>query len=595
MSSVRGRATVIAPAVAVAALAWASGGYFPRTWGIVLLAAAIGLLAAGLLGVPLAWDGRGALLVGGLLALLAWQLLSWAWNEDPDAGVLEAERTLVLVGAAMVGLVWVPPRLSSRLVLGVLLGAGTVVVTGLGVHAFSSGVPLERLEDPIGYTNAAGMLATVAVLLGLGLVPASPGGWGSSLVAAPTVFGAVVLYLSLSRGSILALALGLLLLGVTARPFSRVPRMGAVALPAVVGVAVVAKVGGFADKGVGSRELALAVALTALSVLTVVLAAVVPVVSLPRPGRRVLVAAGLVTVAVLAVIAIVGGRGALEARSAPAAQQGAPDRLLSTSTSSRSEYWEVAGEMIRRHPILGTGAGSFGRIWLRERPALLYVRDAHNLYLETLAELGPFGLAALLLVLGAPLLGVRRAVRHPSGAAVVATYVALLAHAALDWDWELPAVTLCTVLLAVALIRLGGAAGEKVAGKRARVALVIVGTTVFVIALGVHVGNGAAAEARDLLDRGDPQAAMAQGRRAHRFMPWATEPLVLMGEAALTTGDLQTARERLRQATTRDPDNWSAWFSLALASRGAPRERALAHVRRLNPLAPELAAVAPAP
>ncbi len=213
MSGMRGRATVVVPGVVIAALAWSSGGYFPRTWGVVLLVAAIGLLAAGLLGVPLAWDRRATVLVGGLLALLVWELVSWSWSRDPDASVLEAERTLVLAGAAAVALVWVPARLASRLVLGVLLGAGTVAVTGLGVHALSSGAPLERLEDPIGYTNAAGIVATVAILLGLGLVPSSPGGWRSSLVALPVVPGAVVLYLSLSRGSILALALGLLVLG----------------------------------------------------------------------------------------------------------------------------------------------------------------------------------------------------------------------------------------------------------------------------------------------------------------------------------------------------------------------------------------------
>ncbi len=360
-------------------------------------------------------------------------------------------------------------------------------------------------------------------------------------------------------------------------------------------MALVGATGGLAEPGSAAREVALVVALAALSGLAVVLAATAPAVSVPRPGRRVVVAAGVGAAAVVVIAAVVGGRGALEARSAPAAQQGAPDRLLSTSTSSRSEYWDVAGELVRERPVLGAGAGSFGRSWLQERPALLYVRDAHNLYLETLAELGPVGLATLLLVLGAPLLGARRAVRHPAGAAVVATYVALLAHAALDWDWELPAVTLCTILLAVALIRLGGAATERAPATGARVGLVAAGAAVFLVALVVHVGNGAAAEARDLLERGDPQAALAAGSRAHRYMPWAAEPLVLMGEAALSAGDLRTARERLLQATTRDPDSWSAWFSLALASRGAARAHALERARRLNPLAPELAAVTSVP
>ena len=102
-----------------------------------------------------------------------------------------------------------------------------------------------------------------------------------------------------------------------------------------------------------------------------------------------------------AVLAAIGDTVARRARGprrpfGACGQQGAPDRLLSTSTSFRSDYWEVAVAMVRDAPLLGEGAGGFERAWLRERPALLYVRDAHDGYLETLAELGVVGLVLLL-------------------------------------------------------------------------------------------------------------------------------------------------------------------------------------------------------
>ena len=50
--------------------------------------------------------------------------------------------------------------------------------------------------------------------------------------------------------------------------------------------------------------------------------------------------------------------------------------------------------MARDEPLHGTGAGSFEAHWLRERPISFYARDAHNLYLETLGELGALGLAS---------------------------------------------------------------------------------------------------------------------------------------------------------------------------------------------------------
>jgi O-antigen ligase len=70
-----------------------------------------------------------------------------------------------------------------------------------------------------------------------------------------------------------------------------------------------------------------------------------------------------------------------------------------------------------------------------------FARDAHSLYVETLAELGPVGLALLLLALAVPLLALRSR-GDPLLAAAGAGYVAFLVHAGVDWDWEQPSVTL---------------------------------------------------------------------------------------------------------------------------------------------------------
>jgi hypothetical protein len=66
--------------------------------------------------------------------------------------------------------------------------------------------------------------------------------------------------------------------------------------------------------------------------------------------------------------------------------------------------------------------------------------DAHSLYLETLAELGPIGLCLLAAFLLYPL---RRTVAHrslPCVPAAAGATIAFLVHAGLDWDWEMPAV-----------------------------------------------------------------------------------------------------------------------------------------------------------
>jgi O-antigen ligase len=80
------------------------------------------------------------------------------------------------------------------------------------------------------------------------------------------------------------------------------------------------------------------------------------------------------------------------------------------------------------------------------------VRDAHSLYLETLAEIGPLGLLLVLAVLGMPLVAARRSRRGLATATLPAAYVAFLLHAGIDWDWEMPIVMLAGLACAAALL-----------------------------------------------------------------------------------------------------------------------------------------------
>ena len=96
------------------------------------------------------------LVVGALLGLAAWQLLSGRWAIDLDATVLEAERTLVYAGAAASAFLIVSRDRAQALVLGVLAGTGIVTVGGLLEHVLRTGASDDRLELPVGYANASG-------------------------------------------------------------------------------------------------------------------------------------------------------------------------------------------------------------------------------------------------------------------------------------------------------------------------------------------------------------------------------------------------------------------------------------------------------
>ena len=587
--------TVVVPAAALTVVAWWSGGYFPRSWGALLLVGAIGLAAVGIVAEQVEVGRRTAALAGGLFALAAWQVVTTAWAVAPDAPLLEAERTLVYASSVLLALLVVPSRRAGDLVLAVLVGAGAATVTGLLAHALGAGAPDGRLELPVGYPNASGIMATTALVLGLGLATGRER-LGRALGGGLTAPAAAALALSLSRGAILAAVLGILVLGLATASRHALATVAIVGAPALLAVAVVSLAGRLQDDGASPREALGLGVIAALGVAGGWLAA-------RREPREVLGGdAGFrwrrVVVAGCAIVAVgVVGVGAFEmrqSRSTPSTLEGAgaPNRLLSTSTSSRGDYWDVAARMVEHHPLGGEGAGGFTRVWLHDRPALLFVRDAHNLYLETLAELGPVGFALLLLALGTPLVTARRAAAGADGRAAVAAYSALVAHAALDWDWELPAVTLCTLLLAVALVRLGRPEPTRSLTVRTR-ALVLGGATLLAaMSLAVHVGNGATADANDLLDRGEAPAAQRAAQRARRFRPWAAEPWELVGEAELALGRTTAARADLRHAIRMDPRSWSAWLSLGAASSGREHAAAVAQARMLNPLAPEVEALA---
>ena len=268
-------------------------------------------------------------------------------------------------------------------------------------------------------------------------------------------------------------------------------------------------------------------------------------------------------------------------------------RLFTLSGNGRTEQFHTAWQQVSDHPVLGGGAGSFAEYWFQHRRVPDTVHDAHNLYLETLAELGPVGLLLLLFVLGTPLAAVRRARSSPLAAVACATFVAFLAHAFIDWDWEMPAITLAALFCGLALLAAARQEGGAPRPLHSRVRMTALAITA---ALGGFVvltllGNGAISASSKSTDAGHLSRAESQARRAMTFAPWSAEPWRRLGEAQTVAGNLAAARVSFGKAIGKDPGDWTLWYGLALASRDAERQRALAGGLRLNPLSPELAAL----
>jgi O-Antigen ligase len=600
---------------AVGGLAAGSGGYFPNNWAWASLAFAWLAASAAWLRMPSPFGRSALVLLGSLVALAAWTLASLLWAPSGEP-LFASERMLVYVTAVAAAVIAVRHRTVPHLLGGTLAGLVAVDAYALATRVLPDHVggqdviAANRLAAPIGYWNGLGLASAFALLLALGFATRSHS-LASRAFAAATLPGLfVVLYFTFSRGSWLALFGGVaVLLLVDPRRLQLATVGGAVALPAAIAVVLAWHAHALGEQGgtlaatvrEGHR---LGLAVAALSVVGGAVGAAAG--GIERHARirgraRLVYALVLLLLAVSAValaLARIGGPvGAIEhgwrSFTAPPIQvengQQESKRLLSLSSNGRIDLWRAAWHEARAHPLLGGGAGSYEAWWMQHRPIPQQVRDAHSLYLQTLAEVGPLGLALLLTALCAPLLAAARNRRRPYVSFALAVWVAYLLHTGADWDWQLTGVTLPALLAATALVVTDR---DEVAGacrERARLlALAGAGAAVALATL-MLVGNIPLRKAMIAADEGRWTESAVEAREASAWIPWTSEPSRLLGEAQLATRNLPAARHALRAALVRDGLNWQLWFDLSAAERGIPAARSLSRASRLNPLSPEVA------
>ena len=389
------------------------------------------------------------------------------------------------------------------------------------------------------------------------------------------------LYFTVSRGAIGALVAGFIVQALIDPERRRLLTFSVpLAAPAALAVLILSRFPALTTHGAeleaaqhdGSR---FALCLVVLSVVAAVAA-----IMLERGDRRSRAStrtSGRVLAAVALVIAVV----ALPLGVIAASRS---EGLVSLAGNGRGEWWHVATTMVADEPLLGTGAGSFEARFIREGSVGLPARDAHNLYLETLAELGPVGFALLLATVAVPLTAIPRARSSALGPAAAAAFVAYLLQAALDWTWEIPVATVPALFCATVLL---AAAREPdrhlLVGRRRAVALALA-APVLALALVTHVGNGAAAASADAANRDEPERALREAKRAIAWAPWSEEPWQLRGEAELLLDDDAAAQRSFERSLELNPENWVAWLDLAAVTEGAVRAHALERAEALNPL-----------
>jgi hypothetical protein len=559
------------------------GAYLPPSWGLSGLSFLAALALVLLLAHSISLSRLELAFLGALAAFTAWVTLSAIWSQSVTRTVLELERDLLYVVAAT-ALLALAPRCSSRWILGAVPAATAVVCAwALTSRTFADG----RLVGPVGYWNALGLFCAIGTLVALGFTIE---GARRSMAAAAVVLFVATLYLTYSRGGLLVLAAGLAVqLGLSPRRL-RLAGTVVLLLPPCAAAVVLAS----HWDGVRFRLGLAVLALVAAAVPAVADAAAARLQIGPRVRRAATIAAVLPVVAVV-VFGLVrtGGLGATASRAyrsftGPAPTAGARGRtLLSASSAGRAEYWQVAWRDFRRHPILGSGAGTFTLAWDRDRHTVYDVLDAHSLYIEVLGELGVIGLLLVLGIFVTPLLALRRVPRTPLTAAAAGAYVAYVLHAGLDWDWEVPAVTLAGLACGCALLV---AARDRPVelGLPVRAAGLAAAAILAAFVAVTYVGNIHLAHGAHAYDTGRYADAASEADRAARVLRWSSDPWELRGDAELSLGLRDDAHRSYLRALERDPHDWRLWYDAGISTRGRERADELARAARLNPLARQI-------
>lgn len=563
---------------------------------------------------PAAWAGLA------LLALFAvWNGASLAWSIGADLTWTDLNRTVAYALVAALALVAGSSlsRAPERAAMAYLAVATVVALYAIGgktlpwfeipgVIDLNHTADFSRLRDPLGYWNALALFCVLAVPIALRAASDFERGRRSRLASQLAVVPLVVTVgLTYSRGGLISLTVALVVLVAFAADRAR---LAALAIVSVLG-AVPALIVGFTSDDLTRDGISIAsrtddgfamLAMLGLGMaLTVATAAwlrrrdefLVVTAGARRQVKRALMVAGAVGLLVLAngmQSSERGVRGEIshqwdEFTSTQAEKTNDPARILKTNSGNRWVWWQEAGGAFWDRPLTGHGAGTFPLVHLAYRDDALTVRDVHSVPLQFLAETGLIG--ALLALGGLGLLaaaGARRMWRsfgdeRSYSVALAASACAYGVHMWIDWDWDIPAVTLpVLIFLGVLAARPPGAGGAEVAPLAPRRESPGRGLALAVgaaLAAAFAVSAVLPALARDKTSEAFAKAAggevqdLIDGARAaevaRRLNPLSAEPSAAAAAIADRRGRYARAAELLAEGVERQPNDPQSWLRVA--------------------------------
>ncbi len=620
---------LLAPA-ALVYLSFETGGYFPTAPAFVAIVFAQALvLRTTLAERPFEGFSRAlAVPLGALTLYAAWELSSALWSHATARTLDSYDRTLLYVLALVLfGSVRYSRHHAASLLRAVFAGLAAVCLIGLisrvlpHVWPTASSFFNDRLNYPLTYWNAEGMVAAMVLILGLHLSSDRAEHWSVRVLAA-ALFPAVAatLLLTFSRGAIGAAVIGLLAYCLLTRAVTLATTLlaiapaTAIALHATWDATLLASQHPSSPHAISQGHHVAAVVAVCMLGAGLLRAALLPAdrrladLALVRspPSRVVRIGTGAAVIVILLAIALAAGTARFAAHeydnfvnrnTAPSAVQ-TRERLTDPANNGRLPLWRAAVRIFDTQKLRGTGAGTYQQRYFRYRSEPAYVTDAHSLYLQSLAELGIVGFVLILVVVLGILVGLAVRIRGPDRALYAALFALALAwavHQAFDWDWQMPAVTLGLFILAgMALARpRDGRTGRL--GLPANRTLVAFGWLVLAVApLFIGISYARVQRSGQELRRGNCVGAKREALSSLSLSVKRPQAYVIIGVCDLEQGFAQAAVPAMSEAASLEPESWEEqyWLAVARAGAGIDPRPAIRRALALNPLEPGLQAAA---
>ncbi len=425
------------------------------------------------------------LLVGLLAALVAVKGFSMVWTISETETIKETLRSSMYLAVFLMALA----ALTSGRQVGSLIDASVLMVAAVAGYGLLQKIsPIEypvrsldgvRMDSTLGYANTTAVILGMGVVLALARMSTLRNFVLRGLYAAVTLSLFIALYLTVSRGGIGSLGIGLIILLVMTSGRLRMSAdllllslPGAwlwwqmQSLPGLLGTGV-SRQQKIADGTMFRNDLllALVVAFVLQAAYTILMNRYEPSPVLRRRLGILVVAGGVLalTLGAFVVVERYGGPGQAYSTLLGSANEtgNAGQRLASLDISSRGDYWRVAWAAWKERPLTGTGAGTFQYTWLEDRPGLKGVKQVHNVYLEQGTETGLLAFLALLSFVAVLVGYTGRAVWRsgPQGdrrlllAGLGSALMVYLVSSAIEWHWYLPASTLFFFILAAVAVK----------------------------------------------------------------------------------------------------------------------------------------------